>query len=106
MIVGGGGAGVAIARQLSQKLPTVHSDYNLLLITERDVHVHLPAAIRMLVTSEDSLENSALIPYDHLFVNNFGSTKIGKVTSIEKAPDGAGGNVVLENGEKVPYRYV
>ncbi|KAL5495086.1 hypothetical protein ACEPAI_548 [Sanghuangporus weigelae] len=106
VVVGGGCAGVAIARQLSQKLPSVHSNYNLLLITERDVHVHLPAAIRMLVSSEDSLENSALTPYDRLFVNNFGTIKFGKVVSIEKNSNGTGGNVVLESGEKVPFRYL
>ncbi|KAL5535691.1 hypothetical protein ACEPAF_3785 [Sanghuangporus sanghuang] len=106
VVVGGGCAGVGIARQLSQKLPSVHSNYNLLLITERDVHVHLPAAIRMLVTSDDSLESSALIPYDQLFVNNFGTTKFGKVVSIEKNSNGTGGNVVLESAEKVPFRYL
>ena len=95
-----------LARELSRRLPTVSSDYNLILVTLREVHVHQPAAIRMLVTSEGALEKSALIPYDSLFVNGFGTLKFGKVTGIEKNSNGSGGKVLLESGENVDFRFV
>lgn len=105
VIVGGGGAGSAIARELSQKLPAVSSKYNIILITARECYVHMPAALRMLVTKEGELEKNALIPYDSLFVNDFGSVKVGTVTSVVRNSVGPGGNVLLDGGEKVAYRY-
>ncbi|EJD03777.1 FAD/NAD-binding domain-containing protein [Fomitiporia mediterranea MF3/22] len=103
VVVGGGAAGTAITI-----LQSGHnsSDYNLILITLREVFVHLPAAIRMLTYSEDALENKALVPYDSLFSKGIGSVKIGKVVGIEESSTGSGGNVLLEGGEKVAYRYL
>lgn len=99
IIVGGGGAGAPVAKALSAKLDP--SQYNLVLVTSRPYFVHLVAAIRMVVTEEGSLEDTALIPYDRLFTNGNGTVKVGTVTSIEDGKDG--GNVALESGEKIPY---
>jgi len=58
----------------------------------------------MAVSSEGELEKSALLPYDKLFVKpNIGTVKVGTVTGIEKNAGGAGGDIVLADGEKVHY---
>ena len=102
VIVGGGGAGVAIARDLASKLPKVSSQYKIILITSRESYAHLPAMLRMVVSPKDKLEESALIPYDSVFPNDIGSVKIGTVTSISSGS--TGNEVVLESGEKISYR--
>ncbi|KAI0823945.1 FAD/NAD-P-binding domain-containing protein [Trametes gibbosa] len=101
VVVGGGFAGSAIARQLSAKLDS--SVYNVIVINARPVHVHLIAGARMAVTAADHLEDTAVIPYDKLLPAGKGSVKIGKVTSIVEAEAGKGGEVVLEDGERIPY---
>jgi apoptosis-inducing factor 2 len=102
VIVGGGAAGVAISRDLALKLSKTPSQYNLILVTTREAYAHLPAMLRMVVSREDKLEESALIPYDSLFPNGSGTVKIGTVTRISSAT--TGGEVILESGEQVPYR--
>ena len=102
LVVGGGAAGVAIARDLAVKLPKTTSQFSLILITARETYAHLPAMLRMAVSKRDKLEETALIPYDDLFSNGFGSVKIGTVKSISSKP--AGGEVVLDGGEQIPYR--
>ncbi|CAL1715396.1 unnamed protein product [Somion occarium] len=57
----------------------------------------------MVVTSEGDLENQAIIPYDRLFVNGNGTHVVGAVTAIDEVAPGKGGNVVLNNGEKIHY---
>lgn len=101
VIVGGGGAGAPLARALSTKLDA--AKYNLIVINDRPHYVLYIAGIRMAVTDEGKLEDKALIPYDKLFVNGNGTLKVGTVTAIEKAADGKGGEVVLQDGERVPY---
>lgn len=101
VIVGGGGYGTGLARDLSAKLDA--SKYNLILISARSYYVHLVAAVRFTVTSEGKLEDRAFIPYDHLFVNGNGTFVQGKVTAVEDFGRGRGGDVVLENDEKVHY---
>lgn len=101
-VVGGGGAGAAVARTLSAKLDS--SKFSLTLITARPFAIHMPAAIRMTTASEGHLENTVLISYDKLFVNNNGKLKIGRVASIsDRKEGGGGGEVVLTNGESVFY---
>ncbi|KAI5124091.1 hypothetical protein M0805_000906 [Coniferiporia weirii] len=103
VILGGGGAGTATARLLSAKLP---KGYSLILITTRECYVHMPAAIRMSVTSKDKLEETALIPYDSLFANGNGTVKVGNAVSIESQTNVPGGSVVLEGGESIAFRYL
>ena len=94
VIVGGGGAGVAIARDLASKLPKVSPQYKITLVTSRESYVHLPAALRMVVSPKDKLEESAIIPYDSVFSSDVGSVKIGTVTSVSSGS--AGNEVVLD----------
>jgi apoptosis-inducing factor 2 len=102
VVVGGGGAGATIARILSTKInPNTTS---LTLVTARPFALHLPAAIRMTTTAEGKLEDQILIPYDKLLVNNNGTIKIGRATSIEQNKEGkSGGSVVLSTNERIHY---
>ncbi|KAH8120013.1 FAD/NAD-binding domain-containing protein [Phellopilus nigrolimitatus] len=105
VIVGGGGAGVAIARELSANLPKTGPQYNLILVTNRECYVHVLASLRMAV-SEDNLEDTALIPYESVFVNGNGKVKIGNVVSIERESGSSGGHVALEGDENLSFRYL
>ncbi|TDL21315.1 FAD/NAD(P)-binding domain-containing protein [Rickenella mellea] len=120
VILGGGSSGSQVARALSLSLSLNPSKsrarFNIILITEREYHIHLLSAHRMLVTGEGRLEEASLIPYTSLFNHGTGNgdgkangqLKIGKAVSIEKYRDGGGGGgeVVLESGEHVPFRYL
>ena len=100
VVVGGGGAGYAAARGLAQKLdPKSHT---LTLVTARPFYSHLPAFIRMVTSSQDKVEEQALISYDKAFPAGLTTVRIGRVTSIE-AKEGKGGVVVLESGDSIPY---
>lgn len=101
VIVGGGSVGTAVARELSAKLDA--SKYSITLINDRPYFVFLVAGARLTVTAEDKLEDTALIPYDKLFHNGNGTVKIGKVVSISEGAAGKGGEVALENGERISY---
>ncbi|KAI0252898.1 hypothetical protein BJV78DRAFT_1281245 [Lactifluus subvellereus] len=103
VVVGGGAAGAAIARILSVKL---NPDIVLLtLVTVRPFVLHLPAAIRMTTTSEVKLEDDVLILYDNLLVNNNGTIKIGRVTSIDRNKESRSGHgsVLLSTNERIRY---
>jgi apoptosis-inducing factor 2 len=101
VVVGGGGAGAFVIRNLSAKLDP--SKYNLILITPRPYFLHLIAAIRMVVTSEGKLEDRAAIPLDKSFINGNGKLLEGTVVSISEDEGEKGGHVTLANGETVDY---
>ena len=101
VVVGGGSAGTLAARTLSKQLNA--SQYNLILVTARPFYVHMIAMARIAVTDEEKLEDKALFGYDKLFYNGNGSVKVGKVTAIHETAAGKGGEVELENGERIPY---
>lgn len=101
VVVGGGGAGAQIARTLSTKLDG--AKYSLTLISPREYYLHLPGALRMLVSPDGKLEERVLVPYDKLLVNGNGTILRAAVTSIQKNPSGAGGTVTTDIGSDVPY---
>ncbi|KAH9850134.1 FAD/NAD-P-binding domain-containing protein [Lenzites betulinus] len=101
VVVGAGFAGAAVARELSTKLDS--SVYNLIVVNARPFLIHLLAGARMIVSATDHLEDTAVIPYDKFLPAGKGSVKVGKVTAIVEAAAGKGGEVVLEDGEKIPY---
>lgn len=89
-----------MADELSKKLdPARHT---LTLIGSRDFYMHIPARMRMMVSPLDYLENSALMPYTHLF-DRVGKYKQGAVTQVKKKADGKSGTVVLASGEELPW---
>lgn len=103
VIVGGGAAGVSIAVSLAAQLPKVGTGYRVVLVTAREVYVHLLAMLRLSVNRAAKVEETALIPYDAILPSNVGTVKIGAVSSIVPRSSN-GGEVVLENGETIPYR--
>lgn len=102
VVVGGGFAGVHAVNSLAKVLDK--SRYNLVLVTPRPYYVHLLATLRMVVSSADKLEDTALIPYDKLA----GGVEhvVGRVTAIENAPSGVGKVLALNSGEKIEYSAV
>jgi apoptosis-inducing factor 2 len=58
----------------------------------------------MTTADEGHLENTVLISYDKLFVNNNGKLKVGRVASInDRKEGGGGGELVLTSGETILY---
>ncbi|KAG2367790.1 hypothetical protein BDR07DRAFT_1326286 [Suillus spraguei] len=101
VIVGGGYAGIQVAKQLSKKLDATR--YNLILINSRSYAVALPAAVRIVVDGESKLEETSFVKFDKLYANGNGETKVGIVTRIEAQPGVPGGAVVLATGERISY---
>lgn len=101
VVLGGGFVGSLLARALSAKLDPAKHD--LVLVDQRPFTVNLISSARMTVTKEGNIEELGRIPFDKLFVNGNGSYHRGKAVSIEESKPGAGGSVVLETGEHVPY---
>ena len=101
VIVGGGGAGVQVARLLSMEIDP--KEYNIILVTARPYYTHLPAWIRMSVTSEGNLEDRAHVTYNYNFVNGNGHFVIGRVISITAEEGDKDGYLTLDNGETVDY---
>ncbi|KIK00638.1 hypothetical protein K443DRAFT_679005 [Laccaria amethystina LaAM-08-1] len=100
IIVGGGAAGASSARELSALLdPAKH---RLILITARPHYTHLPGTIRMVVSSEEKLEERVFMPYVPDWLHGKGEVKVGRVESIEKSGE-KGGRVVLADGETLDY---
>jgi apoptosis-inducing factor 2 len=101
VVVGGGGAGAQVAHLLSIELdPT---KYNLIMVTARPYYTHLPAWIRMSVSSEGNLEDRAHITYNYNFTNGNGQLIVGKVTSITTEEGDKEGYLTLDTGETVNY---
>ena len=101
VVVGGGYGGTLVARELSQKLDK--SRFNLILINDRPFYSHLPALARIAVSDLDKMADRAIFGYDTLFVGGNGTAKVGKVVEVAESAPGQGGEVVLEDGERIPY---
>ncbi|PCH36280.1 FAD/NAD(P)-binding domain-containing protein [Wolfiporia cocos MD-104 SS10] len=102
VIVGGGHAGALLARSLSASLDP--SRFELILVNERPFAIHLLAGARMTASDEGDYEHSALMPYDKLFHNGNGRLVIGRTVAIEEKEPGLGGHVVMQSGDRIPYR--
>lgn len=101
VVVVGGGYGAIAARTLATKLDA--QKYNLILLSARPYAIHMPATARLSVSTEGDLEHNALLPYDRLFPKGKGTFKHGKAVAIEKTSGQAGGTLVLQSGERLPF---
>lgn len=102
VIVGAGGAGLAIAKTLVTKLNS--AQHELIVINPRPFEVFYPPLVRAVVTAEGSLENGLLHPISKLVGNDHFTLKLGRVARVEHASGGhTAKQVVLESGESVPY---
>ena len=100
IIVGGGAAGASTARELSALLDP--SKHRLILITARPHFTHLPGTIRMVVSSEEKLEDRVFMPYVPDWLHGKGEVKVGRVERVEGSGE-KGGRVVLADGETLDY---
>lgn len=101
VVVGGGLAGVALARSLSSSLD--FKKYNLLLVDQRSFSIFLIATARATTYDVDDLDNAAFLPYDKIFSNGKGSFLEGTVRAIEKTAGEPGGRIVLDSGVHVHW---
>lgn len=103
VVVGGGISGVTVAQELSKKLD--HGRYNLILIEPRPFHVWLPATARMVVTSDEKFAETAVFPFDRVFVRDKGTVMQDRVVGIRAGVAGEeAGELELESGETLQYR--
>ncbi|KIM36348.1 hypothetical protein M413DRAFT_31768 [Hebeloma cylindrosporum] len=100
VIVGGGNVGISTFNALAGHLDATNS--NLILITPRPYFTHLPAALRLVVTSEGKLEETVLMPFGDKHTGPNKKVLNAKVASIVDS-DTKGRHVVLENGDKIDF---
>jgi NADH dehydrogenase FAD-containing subunit len=98
VIVGGGSAGVFVAKDLATKIDA--SKNRIILITSSHRYVHLPSTLRAATTSEGQLENESFMEYGTNFLKGKGEVKHATVTSFTA---GTPGQVKLSTGETVEY---
>ncbi|KIK60294.1 hypothetical protein GYMLUDRAFT_43589 [Collybiopsis luxurians FD-317 M1] len=99
VIVGGGAAGVVVARSLSKTIdPKTH---DLILINKLPYRIILPGTLRMLVSDDGKLEDRILVPYDKVFINSNGTFIEASVTQVK--PGEKSGSVTLNDGRIVNY---
>ena len=98
VIVGGGCAGVLVAKDLAPKIDS--SKHRIILITSSHRFVHLPSTLRAATTSEGHLENESFMEYGTNFLKGKGEVKHATVTSFTA---GTPGQVKLSTGETVDY---
>ncbi|KAJ6511399.1 FAD/NAD(P)-binding domain-containing protein, partial [Mycena vitilis] len=101
VVVGGGAAGVNIARPLSAQLDAAH--YTLFLINPLPYRILLPAALRMVVSDTDDLATTALVPYDKIFQGGRGTFVQDSVESIHQEMGATTGFLTLGSGEELAY---
>ena len=102
VVVGGGISGVAVAQGLSKKLD--HAKYNLILIEPRLHHIWLPAAVRMVVTSDEKFAETAMFPFDKVFARGKGTVKQDKVVKINEGEGDEPNVLELASGETLQYK--
>jgi len=100
VLVGAGGAGFPLFRDLEAKLSNI--GYNLIVVEPRKFVVHLPSTIRMVVTPEGGYEKKSIMDHTPTLTSDNVRFVYAEVTSI--IDDGSdGGHVELNNGESVDY---
>lgn len=122
VIVGGGGAGAQLAKNLSQSRDlSPSSGHTLTVLTARPFWIFLIAAARFTTSPENHFEQKCFIPYDKFFDGaGCGSVKVGRVVKVEPTFGGrasekgdgestsdrgvsSGGELLLESGERMKY---
>jgi NADH dehydrogenase FAD-containing subunit len=103
VILGGGGAGAALAYRLATSPQLPSSRYDLTLVNDRPFQQHLLAGPRASVTDEGNLEDWGLIPYDTIFgAGKTGSFKQGTAENV----DLDNRIIKLVGGEQLRYDYL
>lgn len=107
VILGGGGAGVNLAKGLDAK---AGDNVKVTLVTKDHYYRHLPGTLRAIVTAEDKFGDKVALPYDNVFGKDKGGLtgklskiQFGEVTSVEESTDGTGGWVTLADGTRIDW---
>jgi len=99
LIIGGGSAGVSVAKGLSKSLDPAR--FTIQLVTERRYFIHWPAMVRIIFNNEGNLEHKAFLPYDRIFApGKAGEVVYGKVANVED------GMAHLGDGRDLAYDYL
>ena len=97
IVVIGGGSGAGFINEILKRSDA--SNYSVTLVSPHPYNVFMPATARMTVTSQEALEDSALISYDGLIARGV-KFLLGRVSRVI---DGA---VDLEYGQSVKYDFL
>ncbi|KAH9932799.1 FAD/NAD(P)-binding domain-containing protein [Epithele typhae] len=100
VVLGAGSAGTTIVRALTKSLDL--SRYDLILLNDRPYFVHLPAMAR-LATWDDPLGEKAFFDLAQVVPAGKGTFTVGKVVGVAEGAAGAGGELELEGGARIPY---
>ncbi|KAF8761412.1 Pyridine nucleotide-disulfide oxidoreductase [Rhizoctonia solani] len=91
-----GGGGVVLVQALQKQ---INSDtHQLVVIEKRDYHAHWPALIRGSVTSQGSVAENSLIPFDRAFDPSFDLSTLEPSKSLLRK--------LSPNGERVTYSHL
>ncbi|KAF9454136.1 FAD/NAD(P)-binding domain-containing protein [Macrolepiota fuliginosa MF-IS2] len=101
VIAGLGSAGARLAHLLLTELD--EAEYNIVIVSPRPFYILYPATARLVVSDIDNLQEHVFIPVDKILKGK-GTFIQAKVAQIEEARGRDGGEVVLDNGERMPYR--
>ncbi|KAF7311064.1 hypothetical protein HMN09_00650200 [Mycena chlorophos] len=93
----GGAGGSAVAKNLATKLPSA----SVTLINPLPYLIARPTLPRMTVSDSNDLFDTALVPYDKLFIGTNGKFVKGTVETIRA--EKKGGSVVLADGQEIGY---
>jgi hypothetical protein len=92
---------VAVAQQLSAKAnPSTH---HVVLVEAKTKLTWLIAGCRMTVVDDADFVDTVTFAYDRVFEKTPGTVKHGEMVEIHPAKNGQGGEIVLKDGEKIPY---
>lgn len=115
VVLGGGGAGIQVVKELCAKLPSTH---HVILVTDRPKYAHVPALLRLFVKKDpnevahDATRkrfNEVFMPYDTFLKRRSAqlTLRIGKAIHVETHENG--GVVVVstpENDTRVQFQYL
>ncbi|KAF8965464.1 hypothetical protein BDZ97DRAFT_1812292 [Flammula alnicola] len=87
-------------QSLAGQLDALNADVTL--VTSRPFFTHLPASLRMVVTSEGALEESILMPFGDTYNGENKKVVTGEVASVVD-DDTKGHYVVLDNGDQIQF---
>ncbi|CEL58299.1 Apoptosis-inducing factor 2 OS=Taeniopygia guttata GN=AIFM2 PE=2 SV=1 [Rhizoctonia solani AG-1 IB] len=97
VVVGSGGGGLILVQTLQKQInPETHQ---LVVVEKRDYYTHWPALVRGSVTSQGSIAEDSLIPFDRAFDPSVRLVHSGarEINSTE---------VVTDSGEHIAYSYL
>lgn len=99
VVVGGGYGGITVAQRISAKLDSTKQE--LILVEARPHGIWLVAGARMTTSGDKSYPDTAIFPYHKALPN--GTVKQGKVVGIQENKSGNGGELLLQNDERLSY---